>query len=235
MIRFAVLAACAIAAVAAETSTKSVRRCVAGRTHTLNYTATTAVTADKFLDLDGMASKLSGVTCDIDHTRLTLSFKHRADAIEWIVKLHDFDNHFIVGGAKWNCSRMISSTSSRSSFILRRVIAASESAHLGRDIIITTAMARYDEIFSDADISYGILASEPCEEEADASKHICLGYNTNCKGSATASLPLYSGKHITASCASCFAALDADVFVNIRYFSQPQYHTCIILSVIQNV
>ena len=63
---------------------------------------------------------------------------------------------------------MISSTSSRSSFILRRVIAASESAHLGRDIIITTAMARYDEIFSDADISYGILASEPCEEEADA-------------------------------------------------------------------
>ena len=39
------------------------------------------------LDLDGeLGSKLNGVTCDMDNTKLTLSFRHRADATEWVVK-----------------------------------------------------------------------------------------------------------------------------------------------------
>ena len=62
----------------------SERGCVGGRLHTLEYTATTG---GAVLDLDGaLGSKLDKVTCDLDHTKLTLSFKHRADAVEWIVK-----------------------------------------------------------------------------------------------------------------------------------------------------
>lgn len=60
-------------------------KCVGDKMHKLDYTATAG---GSLLDLDGdLGSKLDKVTCDMDHTKLTLSFKHRADATEWVVKV----------------------------------------------------------------------------------------------------------------------------------------------------
>ena len=91
-----------------ETSSASHQMCDAkGRLHSLSYSGQ-MVASSKFVDLDGdLGSKLSSVACDIDHTRLTLSFKHRADAVEWFLKFHDFADYFIVGGKKWNCSSKV--------------------------------------------------------------------------------------------------------------------------------
>jgi hypothetical protein len=173
----------------------------------LHYTETHI--QGSLIDLDGdLRDKLSGVTCDIDHTRLALHFKHRADAIQWVLRLHDLKDHFIVGGAQWNCSARDHGT-----YILRRVMASSESSHLGKQVSITTTMARYDEVFSSADISYGTLGE--CNEQLGTSKHICLGYNTNCDGAAKQPIPLYSNAKISFTCEDCWAALEADVFVNV--------------------
>ena len=52
--------------------------------------------------------------------------------------------------------------------------------------------------------------------EVGYDKHVCFGYNTNagCSG-AKAPIPLYSNAKVTTTCSDCYAALDADVFVNI--------------------
>ena len=136
----------------------------------------------------------------------------------------------------------------RPTYILRRVVAASEGSHLSKDLTITTSMARYDEVFESADISYGVGAAGTCSsassatanavssspasasavaldlaplgsssgEEVGYDKHVCFGYNTNagCSG-AKAPIPLYSNAKVTTTCSDCYAALDADVFVNI--------------------
>lgn len=187
--------------------------CVGGKMHTLQYQAT-PLKGSVFVDLDTMTDKLKGVTCDIDHTKLTLSFKSVFTAAEWYLKFHDWNNHFMMGGQHWNCSSMVSSAGSMPTNILRRVVGASKDGH---DIIVSTAEARYDQVFEDASIGYGIQAHSSCQVD----KHVCLGYNTDCSGAATSGIPLYSGKFITASCSDCFAALEADVFVNIsiRKFS----------------
>jgi len=183
----------------------SERRCVKGKMHTLDYNATAG---GSLLDLDGeLGSKLDGVTCDMDNTKLTLSFRHRADATEWVVKFHDFTNHFIMGGANWNCT-----IKARSTYILRRVLSASQSEHLGRDLIITTTIARYDEVFESADISFGSLSHPDCLSK---SEHVCLGANADCAGHAKADIPLFSGSKVTASCSDCYASIDADVFANV--------------------
>lgn len=60
-------------------------KCVGDKMHKLEYTATAG---GSLLDLDGdLGSKLDKVTCDMDETKLTLGFKHRADATEWVVKV----------------------------------------------------------------------------------------------------------------------------------------------------
>ena len=97
-----------------------------GKVHTLTYDAV-GLDGASFVDLDGdLGSHLSSMSCDIDHTRLTLNFHSAALATEWVVKFHDFTDHFIVGGTRWNCT----SASSRPGYILRRVVGASQGAHL---------------------------------------------------------------------------------------------------------
>ena len=185
-----------------------------GKRHTLAYTASMGGAA--LVDLDGdLGSKLSGVTCDVDHTELTLSFKHTTDAVYWLAKFHDFTDHFIVGGKNWNCTSK--PTKLHPMYILRRVVSSSESAHLGKDIIVRTAMARYDEVFESADISYGATADRGCLGQT-VDKPICLGANTACDGRAKKPLPLYTSKSglLTATCSSCFASLKSDVFLTVK-------------------
>jgi len=182
-------------------------KCVGDKMHKLDYTATAG---GSLLDLDGdLGSKLDKVTCDMDHTKLTLSFKHRADATEWVVKFHDFTDHFIMGGQNWNCS-----VQNRSTYILRRVISASQSEHLGRDLIISTTVARYDEVFENADINFGAFSHPDCLAKS-VGKQVCLGANSDCTGAAKAPIPLYAGSKVTATCSDCYAALSADVFANV--------------------
>lgn len=83
----------------------SERGCVGGRLHTLEYTATTG---GAVLDLDGaLGSKLDKVTCDLDHTKLTLSFKHRADAVEWIVKVRSLPPSLSDLRAMYSCPMLL--------------------------------------------------------------------------------------------------------------------------------
>jgi hypothetical protein len=200
-------------------------QCVGTMKHVTKYTA--SVGSAKFVDLDGdLGSKLEGVTCDVDHTRLVLTFKHETTATEWLVKFHDFEQHFIVGGKSWNCTTVVQSPQ----FILRRVVGASEDGLLGRHLTISTAMARYDEVFESADISYGATADAGCAAKHAAlavgrgvgiDDQMCVGANANCATTpptAKKPLPLFSaaGGALTATCTDCFAALSADVFLEVH-------------------
>jgi hypothetical protein len=143
-------------------------QCLGGQVHTLSYSAK-GLDSTSFVDLDGdLGSQLSSMACDIDHTRLTLNFHNAAEATEWVVKFHDFSDHFIVGGTRWNCT----SVTGRPGYILRRVVGASQGPHLSKTLTITTAMAQYDEVFESADIAYGSSgacdASEPRWQAAAA-------------------------------------------------------------------
>jgi len=198
---------------AATPLTGTETHCLDGRRHTLQYSADVA--GSSFVDLDSgdLNSKLSSVTCDVDHTNLVLNFHHRADAILYLAKFHDFKDHFIVGGKQWNCTSEVKTPM----FILRRVLASSEGSHLGRDIHVRTSMARYDEVFETADISYGAVADATCAPKADYDKQICLGANDDCHGHVKKALPLYSGLRgqLTATCTDCRAALKSDLFLSL--------------------
>ncbi len=213
-----------------ETWEGSTEQCVGGRVHTLNY-KTVGESSISFVDLDSgdLGDKLSKVTCDIDHTRLQLEFHNSVEATDYFLKFHDWNDHFVTGGSKWGCK----TAQNYSTFVLRRVVGASQGAHLSRTLTIETAMARYDEVFETANIAYatngacdashpkwanskGTIGLRERVKGTPVDKKICLGYNTDCSGSATAPIPLYSdptGK-LQVSCSDCWAALQTDVFVN---------------------
>jgi len=181
--------------------------CLGGKVHTVDYQVT-HVGADRYVDLDSMTDTLTEVSCGIDHTKLILSFNSELMAIDFYLRCQDFNNHFMMGGQHWNCSSLVNDGSSIPSNILRRVVGATQDGH---QVTVQTSPAKYDEIFDSAQIGYHMEAGSSCSTD----KPICLGYNTDCSGAASAPLPLYSGQYIQASCADCFAGLKADVFANI--------------------
>merc|ERR1711939_679837 len=146
-----------------ETNRGLVKHCQAGKMHTLRY-ETVGVSSEKIVDLDGtLGAKVKGVTCDMDGTRLDLNFKHRADAMEWWFHFQGYligEDHFIVGGAKWNCTMK-----DKRSAMLRRVISASE-PHVGHTITVKTSLARYDDLYETAEIAYSTADASPSECEA---------------------------------------------------------------------
>lgn len=216
----------ASSAMAADTLQGTSSECVGIRRHTTEYSATVATA--HLVDLDGaLGSHLESVTCDVDHTHMSLEFKHRAVATEWLLKFHDFEQHFITGGKRWNCTTI----NKQPMFILRRIRKTSQTEHLGRTLHVTTSMARYDEVFEDADISFGAAHDEECalahaERTSNALRgsrtiddEICVGANAACPTKvAKGPLPLYesaSGR-LSATCANCFAELSADLHVSVR-------------------
>eukprot|EP00937_MAST-01D_sp_MAST-1D-sp2_P004215 g4215.t1 len=222
-------ASCARATARSTTLYRGVHeQCLGNKVHTLSYDAV-GLDGASFVDLDGdLASHLSSLFCDIDHTRLTLNFHSAALATEWIVKFHDFTDHFIVGGTRWNCT----TASKRPGFVLRRVVGASQGPHLSKTLYITTTSAQYDEIFETADIAYasssvacdaahprwapgGPLSLGDAGLNSGADKRVCLGWNTDCGGAAEQPYPLFQNDKLTVTCSDCWAALQTDVFVNI--------------------
>eukprot|EP00040_Diaphanoeca_grandis_P024281 m.133247 g.133247 ORF g.133247 m.133247 type:complete len:441 (-) comp29663_c2_seq1:140-1462(-) len=181
--------------------------CVNGKWHTTSYT-TTGLSDIAFVDLDTM-NHLEAVTCDLDGTRLKLQFTSDVYAAEYFLKFHDWNDHFIVGGAKWNCTVLQRGTPG---LIIRRIVGASES---GSSLNVQASEARYDEIYEDADISF---ASEGSCSEGDVAKdkHVCVGYNTDCTGKATSSLPIYQNSAMDLECSECFVDFTMDIFVEVN-------------------
>merc|ERR1719272_1119223 len=173
------------------------RECVNGRWHSTEYNAL-GVTQNVFVDLDTL-DHLEAVTCDLDGTRLKLRFTSDVWAAEYFLKFHDWNDHFIVGGTKWNCT--VRQTDAPG-LIIRRIVGAQES---GESLNVQASEARYDEIYEDADISFSSQGS--CDESdvgKTADKKVCVGYNSDCTGTATSSLPLYKNSAVTIACSECF-------------------------------
>jgi hypothetical protein len=97
-------------------------QCVDGKWHSVKYD-TLGVGAASFVDLDD-TSHLKMVTCDIDHTKIQLKFSNDAYAAEWLVRFHDWNDHYLIGGLKWDCPMVEQDDKGRSGLIIRRVIGA---------------------------------------------------------------------------------------------------------------
>lgn len=184
--------------------------CVNGRVHSLTYN-TYGVSSNAFVDLDSI-DDIDHVECDLDNTKLKLHFRNDVLAAEWLVRFHDFNTHFLVGGAKWNCTVL---QENRPALIVRRVVGADMPDVPSRYIDVSASLAHYDEIYSDADISFATNGA--CnEEEFNADKKVCVGYNSACTGAATNSLPIFSNKFVTLACSDCFIDFEMDIFFELH-------------------
>ena len=78
-------------------------------------------------------------------------------------------------------------------------------------------MARYDEVFEDADITYGASDDDACKQPV-LDKPVCIGVNTDCQGHALKPLPLYTSKSgsLSATCTDCFASLSTDIYMQMK-------------------
>merc|ERR1711934_494198 len=89
-------AAVALAAASATPLVGSTSQCVGSRRLTVTHNVSTSV---KFVDLDGdLGNDLNSVTCDLDHTRMTLNFKSQLKRDGWWIKFQGYSNHFLVEG-----------------------------------------------------------------------------------------------------------------------------------------
>lgn len=106
-----------------------------------------------------------------------------------------------------------------SGLILRRVIGA-EYDHLDT-LTVRTSLAKYDEIYETADIIFATDGA--CDADAVSSrkdKEVCAGFNTDCSDPANPAsaeaLPLFKNSFLDIACTNCFAAFDADVFIEVH-------------------
>lgn len=100
--------------------------------------------------------------------------------------------------------------------IVRRVVGADMPGAPSKYLNVQAAEARYDEIYSDADISFstkGECSPESFEPAAD--KRVCVGFNTDCVTGATASLPIFKNQYVDIECSDCFIDFTLDVFFSI--------------------
>mmetsp|Transcript_23788 Transcript_23788/g.62215 ORF Transcript_23788/g.62215 Transcript_23788/m.62215 type:complete len:439 (-) Transcript_23788:1601-2917(-) len=193
-----------------EAVSGSSKSCVGGKVHSLQY-STYGPASDSFIDLDTM-DEIEDVKCDVDHTRLYLTFHSEVTAAEYLVRFHDWNDHYLVGGTRWNCTVK----SSQPGLIVRRVIGASMPGAPSKYIDVQAADARYDEIYSEADLSFSTQGA--CDEgtfEPEADHRVCVGFNTDCVSGATASLPIFQNKYVTVACSDCYIDFTLDVFFDI--------------------
>lgn len=148
----------------------------------------------------------------ISKTEVFLCAHCQVTAAEWYVRFHDWNSHYLVGGSKWNCTVK----HERPGLIVRRL---TETTEAGQFLNLRAAEARYDEIYQDADISFrtdGACGASAVESSLRKDKMVCIGYNTDCSGSADATIPIYTSKYIGLTCSDCFADFTMDVFIELR-------------------
>lgn len=186
-----------------------------------------------FVQLDNIAGLLQ-LQCDVDHTALLLTFVD-ATARELFVAQLQYQDMFITGGGKYGCAVSASarggasgssSTNSTDNFVLRRLLGAS--TLYDTSVELHAVIARYDEIYQQADISYDTEGE--CDPSAtmteytkpvNADKTICLGVNSDSTcDHASAPISIFSNQYMTLSCSNCFLGFTSDVFftMQIRWF-----------------
>jgi len=179
--------------------------CLGGRKHNLRYN-TTLRDDHGIYEIDSF-SGLKSLGCDNDGSQLKIIFHDEIHSTALWVKFKA-GNAFLTGGDKHGCPMTVDPSKG---FLLRRVNSAKLN---GQEVIVHTSLAQYDEIYSDADISYGSMLHADCMETDRA---VCVGVNADetCK-SAKAPLPIYSNSIISLTCDSCFAALSMDVVFDVK-------------------
>jgi hypothetical protein len=184
--------------------------CINGKEHLLEYNAKRGDESVHIYNLDDI-DHVSGVTCDIDGSKLGVEFTHAVYMLEYFAKW-EFGKAYLVGGSKWGCPL---NGDPKTGLVLRYVNAASVHGSHKHSLKVSTTAAQYDQIYESATIALN-PTGQACELEKDHSKDICLGLNTDDCKTAAANIPIYSNKYLTIDCDDCFAAFDANVFFNLE-------------------
>jgi hypothetical protein len=192
-------------------------KCIGNRRHTLQFNATYTAGA-KFIDMDGDLGKdLKDVTCDLDGTRLLMTFKSYTKKLWWDDKFSRMTDHYLVGGTKW-CASLNATKGGDPNSILRRVNKPNLFGPHDFDdqLIVSTSTAKYSEVFKEADIKYGSVEDPSCLASPDV--QICIGVNADCAaGQAYQPITLLTtpeGSTVDASvtCTDCWAAIEGEIF-----------------------
>jgi hypothetical protein len=203
-------------------------RCVGGRRHTIAYNATYTAGA-QFIDMDGDLGKdLTEVACDLDGTRLLLTFKNYAKKLWWDGKFSHLADHYLVGGDKWcatpNATR-VSAPPSKRGAILRRIHTPKFFGphDFDNQLMVSTSIAQYSEVFKEADVRYGSVDDPQCKAQlASPNVEICLGVNADCQsGQADQPITLLTtpdGSSVDAdiTCTDCWAAIEGEIFFEFQ-------------------
>lgn len=196
-------------------------KCVGGRRHTLTYNATYTAGA-QFIDMDGDLGKdLKDVTCDLDGTRLLMTFKSYTKKLWWDDKFSRLVDHYLVGGTKW-CASLNATKGGDPSNILRRIHKPNLIGPHDFDdkLLVSTSNAKYSEVFKEADIKYGSASDPSCLASPDV--QICIGVNADCaSGQAYQPIPLLTtpeGSTVDAAltCTDCWAAIEGEIFFEFQ-------------------
>jgi hypothetical protein len=175
--------------------------CIHGRPHRVTYRAN--VTGQTFVVLDNITS-ITGLQCNLDSTRLLLTFTDATSAGEFAAELEE--GSYVSAGTRLDCWGVP---------VLRLVLSAQAS---GNTVQINTDLGMYSQIFQDADITVG-----PAPESAAClgdTWHVCIPINANnqCSG-ASGPLTLYQNELLSVTCSNCWLGLEFDVLFNIQMAS----------------
>ena len=101
--------------------------------------------------------------------------------------------------------------------IIRRIVGCDDYS-LSDTLQVKAAEARYDEIYQDADIEFASQGSCSNDLRGSKDKQVCVGYNSDCTGTAKERIALYANKKgdVNLACADCYVDFEMDVFVNVQ-------------------
>lgn len=197
----AFIAVAVVATASAEVIQRSgeAKTCSNGYTYAVNFKAN-SFEDTHFITLENKDLGIVNVLRDVDKTRMIIEFS----GTKYIEKFIDILDEppltkFIIDGLD-----------------IRRYF--SHLQPISNSLEITTAQAKYDEVFESANISLNTY--QGCDE---IDVPFCLGVNTDKSCSASAGpIPLYNNPKLglTVTCSNCFTGFYADVFfdMKIRFF-----------------
>jgi hypothetical protein len=159
-----------------------------GKHFTLNYN-TIGYSNDHFIS-GSEIKNIADIKCNVDETRLLIVFGSTSDLNKLLNHLSNTRPMFFIIDDVCEGS------------MIRRIIDYNIS---NLKMELYTTPARYDEIFSDADISY---------ETNDIP--ICLGVNSKDCKTAENDIPFYHNDYVDVVCKNCFLGLSTNVFFDMK-------------------
>lgn len=181
-----------------------------GRHHSIKYDTTLGVELSEIYELDTLTG-LKAVQCDIDGSRLKVDFHNGVDSLKYWTEWH-IGNAFLSGLSKFGCPLK---DIDGHVFVLRRVLGAKMD---GATVIVETGPAQYDEVYSDASISYSSKKDSQACGSNEVDKPVCVGVNVDKTSCTTAAkpLPIFNKGPVGLTCDNCFLSLKTDVFFNVQ-------------------